>query len=446
MNNQSSSPRRIGVIGAGFGGMAAAYDLARLGYQVVIYDADSQPGGLASGFKETGWDWSVEKFYHHWFASDKNMLGLINELGLREKVIFPRPYTVMYYKGKFYPFDSILKMAVFPGLGWGIDKIRFGLVGLYLRLTTNWKVLEKVTVDEWMRKWAGEKVYKLMWEPLIIGKFGEKYYQQVNMAWLWARIKARTTRLGTFVGGFQALADEFCIRLKTMGVEFRMNTRIEKIQLRREGGLELFTDVGGAPDSVDACLVTSSPGQMAGMVKELPKDYLKGLLSLNHMGAVVLVASLKQQLSTEGYYWFNLPKSAGFPFLALVEHTNYIPAENFGGDHIIYIGDYLDPDHEYFKLTSDELLERFLPGLVRINPNFTKDWLKKTWLFRTSYAQPVPLKMHSKRIPSIRTPIEGLYYASMSQVYPWDRGTNFAVEIGRKAAGLIQIDLSSRCS
>jgi protoporphyrinogen oxidase len=106
----------------------------------------------------------------------------------------------------------------------------------------------------------------------------------------------------------------------------------------------------------------------------------------------------------------------------------------------------LDPDHEYFKLTSDELLERFLPGLVRINPNFTKDWLKKTWLFRTSYAQPVPLKMHSKRIPSIRTPIEGLYYASMSQVYPWDRGTNFAVEIGRKAAGLIQIDLSSRCS
>ncbi len=210
MNKETSiHTKRIAIIGAGFGGMAAAYDLVRLGYQVVVYDADDQPGGLASGFKEPEWNWSVEKFYHHWFASDKHMLGLIDELGLSDKVLFPRPYTVMFHKGKFYPFDSILKMALFPGLGWGINKIRFGLVGLYLRLTTNWKVLEKVTVDEWMRKWAGKKVYELMWEPLVIGKFGEKYYKQVNMAWLWARIKARTTRLGTFVGGFQALADEF---------------------------------------------------------------------------------------------------------------------------------------------------------------------------------------------------------------------------------------------
>ena len=100
-------------------------------------------------------------------------------------------------------------MALFPGLGWGVNKIRFGLVGLYLRLTTNWKELEKVTVDEWMRKWAGEKVYKLMWEPLVIGKFGKKYYKQVNMAWMWARLNARTTRLGTFEGGFQVFADTF---------------------------------------------------------------------------------------------------------------------------------------------------------------------------------------------------------------------------------------------
>ena len=279
-----------------------------------------------------------------------------------------------------------------------------------------------------------------MWEPLVIGKFGDKYHKQVNMAWLWARIKARTTRLGTFIGGFQALADEFYSKLEDLGVEFKMKTRIGKIQSKKGGGLELFTDGNRAADSVDACLVTSSPGQLAGMVKELPEDYLKGLLSLNQMGAVVLLVSLKHQLSTEGYYWFNLPKSAGFPFLALVEHTNYIPAENFGGDHIVYMGDYLEPDHDYFKLSKDELLERFLPGMVRINPDFRKEWVKKTWLFRTNYAQPVPLRMHSSKIPSIRTPMKGLYFASMSQVYPWDRGTNFAVEIGRKAAGMIQAD------
>jgi protoporphyrinogen oxidase len=432
--------KRVAIIGAGFGGMAAAYDLVRLGYEVVVYDADDHPGGLAGGFKEPEWKWSVEKFYHHWFASDRHILGLIDELGWKDKVVFPRPYTVLYHKDKFYPFDSILTAITNPILGWGINKVRFGLIGLYLRVTKNWESLERVTAENWMKKYAGTAVYEKMWEPLLRGKFGDRYMHDVNMAWMWARLHARTTRLGTFKGGFQAFSDAFQIRLMDMGVHFKMNTKVGKIQSNPAGGLALFLEDGSLLDDVDICLVTSSPGQLAGMAEELPEDYLKGLLSLNHMGAVVLVVSLKQQLSKEGFYWFNLPKSAGFPFLALVEHTNYIPEENFAGDHIVYIGDYLEPDHEYFKLSKEELLIRFLPGLARINPNFTKDWLKKTWLFRTSYAQPVPLLMHSRNIPSIRTPVKGLYFASMSQVYPWDRGTNFAVEIGRKAAGLIQAD------
>jgi hypothetical protein len=75
--------------------------------------------------------------------------------------------------------------------------------------------------------------------------------------------------------------------------------------------------------------------------------------------------------------------------------------------------------------------------LTRINPNFKPDWVRKSWLFRTHYAQPVPLLNHSKNIPAIQTPIPGLYFASMSQVYPWDRGTNYAVEIGRRAAKIM---------
>ncbi len=148
---------KVAIIGAGFSGMAAAWDLRRAGNEVTIYEAADYVGGLASGFKEPGWDWSVEKFYHHWFASDRHMLGLIKELGWEDKVLFPRPLTVMYHKGKFYPFDSIVKALLFPGLGYGVNKIRFGLVGLFLRLTNNWHALEKFTVDEWMRKWAGER-------------------------------------------------------------------------------------------------------------------------------------------------------------------------------------------------------------------------------------------------------------------------------------------------
>ena len=147
-----------------------------------------------------------------------------------------------------------------------------------------------------------------------------------------------------------------------------------------------------------------------------------------------MVLALRHRLSEEGVYWHNLPKSAGFPFLAMVEHTNFLSPKYFGGDHIIYCGDYLEPDHEYFELTKEQLLDRYLAALPRFNPAFTSDWVRKTWLFRTPYAQPVPPLNHSTAIPDLKTPIAGLWFASMSQVYPWDRGTNFAVEIGRRAA------------
>ncbi len=422
---------KIAIIGAGYGGMAAAYDLKKAGHDVTIFESTDYVGGLASGFKEPHWNWSVEKFYHHWFQSDSEMLGLIRELGLEDKVRFPRPLTVMLYKNKWYPFDSILKALLFPGLGFGLNKIRFGFVGLFLRLTNNWRALEKVTADAWMMKWAGKTVYEQMWKPLLIGKFGP-YYKDVNMAWMWARIKARTTRLGTFEGGFQKFADLFAEKLRELGVGIRLGVRIKSI---KQNQVSASLSVDG--ESFDKVLVTSSPNLMAKLCPDLPENYLKGLLELKSMGAVVMTLALKQPLSKDGYYWFNVPKDEGYPFLALVEHTNFVPKENFGGDHIVYAGDYLELGHEYFSMSDDELLERFIPAFQKFNPEFSREWVRKIWVSKTNYAQPVPLVNHSKNVPAVQTPIEGLFFASMSQVYPWDRGTNFAVEIGRRAARMI---------
>ena len=192
---------------------------------------------------------------------DRHILELIEELGWSEKVLFPRPYTVMYYQDKFYPFDSILSALLFPGLGWGINKLRFGLVGLYLRLTDNWQPLERTTVDVWMRKWAGDRVYELMWEPLMMGKFGERYARQVNMSWMWARLKARTTRLGTFEGGFQAFADDFAQRLVELGVSLNHSDPVEKIASLPSGRLVISARSG--EEQFDQCLVTTSPALLA---------------------------------------------------------------------------------------------------------------------------------------------------------------------------------------
>jgi protoporphyrinogen oxidase len=438
---EPSVPKRVAIVGAGPAGLAAAYDLQRAGCRVTVFEAASEVGGLAAGFKAPHWDWTLEKFYHHWFASDRHMLGLIQELGWSHLVRFARPYTVVYSDGQFHPLDSYLEALKFSLRKFALwDVARFGAVGLYLRLTPRWEPLERVTADRWMRRWVGAKVYDTLWKPMLVGKFGEENLDVVNMAWFWARLKARTTRLGTFVGGFQAFLDKMAEVVQGQGTDIRLNCAVRGIRRMENdqgGGLVVETPEGA--ELYDAVISTSSPALMARLAPDLPQSFSQSLRALKSMGAVVLILSLKQQLTN--YYWHNLPKDAGFPFLAMVEHTNFMSPEHYGGDHLIYCGDYLNPDHEYFGLSKEQLLERFLPSLQRFNPSFAPGWIQETWLWRTNYAQPVPPVNHSRNIPPLRTPVPGLYFASMSQVYPWDRGTNFAVEIGRRVAGMVVEDL-----
>ena len=238
--------------------------------------------------------------------------------------------------------------------------------------------------------------------------------------------------------------DALTRKVKEQGVKVCLKTKIGGITPQPDGCFHIQLDSApgnGTPaqkqtEFFEQVLATISPQLLGRLVPTLPDTYLASLKQLKSMGAVVVILALKHQL-TKQHYWINLPKGEGFPFLALVEHTNFIDRRHYDNDHIIYCGDYLKPEHEYFTLPKEELLNRFLPALARFNPNFDESWVKESWLFRTKYAQPVPPINHSINIPKLETPIPGLYWASMSQVYPWDRGTNYAVQIGRQAAQLI---------
>jgi protoporphyrinogen oxidase len=425
---------KVGIIGAGYAGLTAAYELTKGGHEVNLYEKDAVVGGLSSGFKDERWEWPLERFYHHWFASDTEVIGLIAELGLRDKLFFPRPITSIWYDGKAYPFDNYLRAALFPHLSL-MDKIRAAPVALYLRFTRNWRPLEKVTAHEWLTRWLGRRGYQILFEPLLVGKMGE-YYQEVNMAWMWARLYKRSPALGYFAGGFQALADALLERVRAQGGTVHLNTPVHEIRPPDGGRFCLRTAAGEAV--FDRVIVTASPRTMLRLAPDLPASYQTQLQKLRSLGALTLILALDRPL-TQGHYWINLPK-AEFPFLALVEHTNYIDPAHYGGDHLVYLGDYPPPEHEYFHLSKEELLDRFLPHLSRFNPDFKPGWVRQSRLFREEYAQPVPLLNHSQKIPDLRTSIPGLFWASMSQVYPWDRGTNYAVELGRAVSTTLHED------
>ncbi|MBN2470359.1 MAG: NAD(P)/FAD-dependent oxidoreductase [Anaerolineae bacterium] len=439
----------IAIIGAGAAGLAAAWDLAREGHRVTIYEAGAEVGGLAAGFKAPAWDWSLEKFYHHWFETDTDILALIDEIGHSEKVLFPWPTTSIWSPDGTFAVDKprvaspllsrVLNVLSIPGLSL-IDKLRFGLAGFALTKYHNGIALESHTAESWLRRWVGARAYEIMWRPLLIGKFGA-LYDRVNMAWMWARLYKRTARLGTYQGGFQAMLEDLAEAVRGAGATIQLDTPVEALRPAEGGGITLR--VGGQETRYDRVLSTVGPGLMLRLAPDLPEAYQAQIRALRSTGAVVVVLALDRQLMTDGTYWLNLPasspeKSANpFPFLALVEHTNYVSPEHFNGEHIVYLGDYVDAQHEYFTLSEDELAARFIAALPQVNPAFSPDWIRTRWVFRVPYAQPVPFVNHSAHIPAVNTPLDGLYWASMSQVYPWDRGTNYAVEIGRRTARMM---------
>jgi protoporphyrinogen oxidase len=306
-----------------------------------------------------------------------------------------------------------------------------------LRLNPYWGSFDRVTADAWLNKWLGPRAYKALWRPMLVSKFGEENLPIVNMAWFWGRIHTRTLRLATFAGGFQAFLDKFAEVVRGYGAEIRLGTLVSGIRRRADERLQV--EHGDQSDAYDVVISTSSPALMARLAPDLPAAYSESLRRLKSMGAVVLVIALDRQLSA-GIYWHNLPKEAGFPFVAMIEQTNFVSAECYGGNHIIYCCDYQTPDHEYFQLSKEVLLERFVPALERFNAAFDPAWIRGTWLWKAPYAQPIPQVNHARNVPDLRTPLKGLYFASMSQVYPWDRGTNYAVEIGRRVAVLVMED------
>lgn len=419
---------KVGIIGAGVAGLTAGYELTKAGHEAVLFEAAPVVGGLASGFRDEGWDWHLERFYHHLFTNDDAILRLAREIGLGKRVIVRTPVTAYFCRGRMYPLDNPLAVLRFPHIPpW--DRLRMGLVVLYLRLRRDWRPLERVTAHEWLPRTMGRAAYEVIWEPMLMGKFGDEY-RNVPMSWFWARIHKRTRSLGYFEGGFQAFVDALADRVRAQGGEILTSTPVDAITLLPEGRLRVRAS--GVDEAFDAVISTVSPTLLMRIVPDLPSDYLASLRRLKSLGAVVMVIACDRPI-TDGMYWVNLDKRE-FPFLAFVEHTNFISPVHYGGDHLAYLGDYLPPTHPYFTMDADALFEIFAPALRRLNPDFDPSWVRRKWLFKAAYAQPVVPLNYSHHIPPLETPVPGLYFASMSQVYPWDRGTNYAVEIGQRVA------------
>lgn len=436
---------RIAILGGGISGLTAAYYLSQKNHEIIVIEKSEKLGGLAGGFKLPHWKWDLERTYHHIFSNDEAILSLSKQIGF-EGFNFSNTTTstLFSYENNYriFPVDSPKDFLSLPLLSL-ISKLRTGFTLVFLKLAPNLAWFEKITSMVFLQRTMGREAWRILWEQLFQKKYG-KYAQQILASFIWARIKKRTKQLGYPIGGFQAFVDSLAQVSRKKGVKILAATTIQRVQKKGDTyEIEMIKNTGEKfMERADIILSTLPYPITCNVMKEvLGENYVREQRKRKYLFAINLILKTKSPILT-GTYWLSIGVKE-IPIMCIVQHTNFIDVKEYGGDEICYIGWYVDVGSDLLKMNEKEMLDYVLPHLRNISPHF-KEVPKVIGLFKAPFAQPI-FDAEFITIPrGFSTPAKNVFVANMDMTYPYDRGTNYAVQLGRDVSNYILKIFSSQ--
>ena len=424
---------KLAVLGGGLTGLTAAHHLSGRHHEVTLFESNGLLGGLASGFKESGWVWYLERTYHHIFSNDRDILSLAKEVGF-DGFSFQEPVTTALYEAsnyRTYPVDTPQDFLFFPLLRLP-DKIRAGFVLAFLKLSPFFSWYEKYTAEEFLRVSMGDRVWSVLWEELFQKKFG-KHAENILSSFIWARIKKRTKSIGYPEGGFQSFVDYVGEKCTEKEVLIKTQTIIEKV-IKRRGGFEVYDSGKKEGTYFDVVISTlPTPVFLAVLGEELPAPYRKQLSQIKYLNAVNLILETEQPFFKKEY-WVNMCDKKA-PMMVLVQHTNFIEKKYYNSKHILYCANYVEKEHPLWTMSQEDIIKYHLPYIQKITNNDQN--ISQARVFKAPFAQPIFDRQFPSHMPHFITPVKNLFIANLDMTYPYDRGTNYAVKLGKEVAGLV---------
>jgi len=431
----------IAIVGGGIAGMSLGYYLTKAGHRITVYEKEESTGGLARSFPVGGT--YLEEYYHHIFTTDIHTIELIEEIGLKESLVWEESKMGLYCDGKVYAFGTPLDLLKFDPLSF-IDKARFSFSTLYLTHTKDHEALEEITAEEFLLKNAGENAYRKIWEQLLATKFGEEDYKKITACWLQQRVSSRgkskaglfeREKLGYLGGSLKVLFDELEKRIKDKGGAVNKRAAVKKVSLDDNGKVIISTDAGDGGETFDRCCLCVPNPVIADITKELfDEGYIARLRSIKYRAELCAVLLIKGSLSP--YYWLNISQKE-VPFTGLMEHTNLISKDRYSENDIIYLSRYISPDEARYNMNSDELINLYSGHIKDIFPEFDSSKIRQGFIFRDLYAQPVVTRGHKERMPDEVSPVGNIFINNTSQIYPEDRGMSPGIRRSFELAGIV---------
>ncbi len=432
----------IGIVGGGIAGLSAAYRLQQHGYEVRVFEANEDLGGLAAVY-ETAGD-PIEKFYHHLSKSEETIVELAKELGLGEAIEWRIGKNAYYIDSEVHPMDKPWEILSFPH--WSLyDKFRLGMLTLDIdvrggipKFDTYEQLddFEDVPVEQFAREHTTQNVYETFFEPLLDAKFGDRK-QDVSAAWLLGRIKFRGERdllkgevLGYLDGGFGRLLDALIEAVGRENIE--TGTRVTGIDSKdgQVTKLKAQNEAGESTYDVDNVIIAAMPNVL---------EELTGYTcDIDFQGTVCSVISMQDSLMDT--YWLNIANEA--PFGALIEHTNFISPDRYDGEHLLYVARYIQsPEEDVWQQDDNEIRETWLDGIESLFSSF--DRASVNWIQTARNPRTAPV--YERGYLDMVIPYDlseqiggGIYYAGMASraQYP-ERSLNGGMEAGFECADII---------
>jgi protoporphyrinogen oxidase len=409
----------VGIVGGGILGITLGYLLARRGVKVEIFEASPVLGGLAGPIVLPDGA-TVDRFYHAILSSDANLMGLCRELDLTDELRFNVTRTAFYHQGGLYTMNNIVEFLQFQPLSF-IDRIRLGLTVVYAGLWKDWRELERVPVEQWLKRVSGGRTYNDIWGPMLRAKFDGEF-ADTPATYMWSRlVRTKSTRKGVnqkemsghLIGGYATLMKAMAERIEAAGGLIHIKRPVQEIVI--DGGQVSGLRVGGEFRAFDTVVCTMQSPIFEKLIPGAPAEYRRFLLQTEYLGCVCPLLVLDRPLT--GFWTLNITDGR-VPFTGVIETTSYIDPKYAGDHHLVYIPKYTAPGSSWFNKPDDEIKAIWLQNLKIMFPEFDERWVRYFLVHRERYVEPLHKLNETHLIPEIKTPVAGLFLATTAQIYP----------------------------
>jgi protoporphyrinogen oxidase len=419
-------------------GLKIARDLVARGQQVTLAEAAPNFGGLTSAWSlgDVVWD----RFYHVTLLSDSKLRELLNEIGLEKEMQWIETKTGFYAGGELLSMSNTAEFLKFPPLNL-LERLRLGGTIFYASKIKNWRRLEKLTVEKWLRRWSGNGAFEKVWLPLLKAKLGEAY-KQTSAAFIWAhtarmykarRSGAKKEMFGYVPGGYARILQRLVEVLTERGVRMLSGHPVRSIRQITvdDGQTALEVDFGdGRVETFDNVVTTIASPLIARSCDQLSEQEKSKLEDIRYLGVVCASLLLKEPISK--YYVTNITDT-WVPLTAVIEMSTIVNSQSqLAGNHLVYLPKYLPDDHEGLNESDEDYKAKCLSTLEKMYDHFSRDNVLDFKVARAKYVASLATIDYSTKLPPIVTSVPGFYALNSAHILEGNLNVNETITLGEK--------------